>query len=387
MTLDEILRQFENVDANLDRIEKSLGRIEELEQASVSTGYTFEDCYEAIQIIWAALPKIDGWKPEISIYDSNEKALMRFDAQEVCEPHAFVAVENEINRAEKTITEYRRRVRQKRIALTRERILQLAEDANRAVMNLKRKLSTGEDEFSNERSTISDAVKQIDVLLGDAFKRPPRWGDLRRHLGFWKECDMNDIVEHDWPSVFPVLNQQLYTDDEPLPVETSDLGAIAVNEVTAPVTTQLGWESLDSDSFERLIYNLITHTKGYSNPKWLMRTNAPDRGRDISAEHTYEDPLSGLIHSRIIIQCKHWRAKSISVEDIAALKEQIKLWEPPTVNVVIVATSGRFTADAVTSIERHNQTGSPPRIDMWPESHLEMLLAQRPALVASFHLR
>ena len=172
-----------------------------------------------------------------------------------------------------------------------------------------------------------------------------------------------------------------------MPVTIGDLGSISVNEEPKPVTTQLAWSQLDSDDFERLIYNLIVGTRGYSNPKWLMRTNAPDRGRDISVEHTHDDQLSGLMHSRVIVQCKHWQSKSVSVEDIAALKEQVKLWEPPTVNVVIIATSGRFTADAVASIERHNQTGNAPRIDMWPESHLEMLLARRPALVASFRLR
>ena len=51
------------------------------------------------------------------------------------------------------------------------------------------------------------------------------------------------------------------------------------------------------------------------------------------------------------------------------------------------ATSGRFTADAVALIEKQNQSDSALRIEMWAESHLERLLASRPALIAEFSLR
>jgi hypothetical protein len=89
----------------------------------------------------------------------------------------------------------------------------------------------------------------------------------------------------------------------------------------------------------------------------------------------------------VIIQCKHWLSKSIAPPEIATLKEQLKLWEPPRIDVVIIATSGRFTSDAVASIEKHNQSDSSLRIEMWPESHLEALLASQPHLIAEFKLR
>ena len=118
-----------------------------------------------------------------------------------------------------------------------------------------------------------------------------------------------------------------------------------------------------------------------------MRTNAPDRGRDLSVNRIVIDGLAGTLRVRVVIQCKHWLTKSISIEDIASLKEQVKLWEPPLVNVVIIATSGRFTSDAIHSIEKFNQSDSALQIEMWPESHLEGLLAARPGLVAEFRLR
>jgi hypothetical protein len=99
------------------------------------------------------------------------------------------------------------------------------------------------------------------------------------------------------------------------------------------------------------------------------------------------DPLSGTLRSRVIIQCKHWLSKSVTLQDAASAKEQMALWGDPRVDVLVIATSGRFTADAVQWIERHNSKGECPRIDMWPESHLERLLAARPGLIAEFSLR
>jgi hypothetical protein len=65
----------------------------------------------------------------------------------------------------------------------------------------------------------------------------------------------------------------------------------------------------------------------------------------------------------------------------------IKLWEPPVVRGLIIATSGRFTADAVTWAERHNDSGAAPFIELWANSRLETLLAQKPYLAAAHGLR
>jgi hypothetical protein len=66
---------------------------------------------------------------------------------------------------------------------------------------------------------------------------------------------------------------------------------------------------------------------------------------------------------------------------------QMKLWEPPRIDALVVATSGRFTSDAVAFIEKHNQSDTSLRIEMWTESHLELLLASRPSMIAEFKLR
>ncbi|MGO9607013.1 MAG: restriction endonuclease, partial [Candidatus Binataceae bacterium] len=98
-------------------------------------------------------------------------------------------------------------------------------------------------------------------------------------------------------------------------------------------------------------------------------------------------PHTGTIRSRILIQCRHRMTKSISPSDIATLKEQIGTWEPLKVDIFIIATTGRFTSDAVAAIEKHNAGDRALKIEMWPETHLERLLAERPALIAEFGLR
>jgi len=118
-----------------------------------------------------------------------------------------------------------------------------------------------------------------------------------------------------------------------------------------------------------------------------MKTNAPDRERDLAVYRVLKDPLGGILRHQVIIQCKHWQSKSVTPKEIATLKEQMKLWEPPRgVDIHVISTTGRFTSDAVDVIEKHNQSDSALRIEMWPESHPERLLASRPAIIAEFGL-
>ena len=151
--------------------------------------------------------------------------------------------------------------------------------------------------------------------------------------------------------------------------------------------TKLKWASLEEEEFERLIFALVAAEPGYENAAWLTKTQAPDRGRDVSVDRIQIDPLGGTTRQRVILQCKHWLTKSVGMVEFATLREQMKSWEPPRVDVHVIATSGRFTSDAVSAIERHNQSDSALRIEMWPESHLERLLAARPVLIAQFALR
>lgn len=391
--LNAALRHFEATEANLVKAEKLLAEIE----AAIPSGIAFGDNpdYELncrhLDALITALPKIDGWKPEIALMELDEIAQNRLDAQEVGEIDCIVSVERQIGEPSRLLREYRYRFNQKRRELIRDALIELVDAIDANLRNLSILLEV--DEPSNEVVTddefeqLKENVAQVATLLGSSVAKPARWSDLHRHMHFGMLGDLLDIIENDWPSVKTDLRKSMYAKEEPVPVEIEDLGTLVSTKPRGPVATRLKWESLTDEEFERLIFLLISSESGYENPEWLMRTNAPDRGRDLSVYRVYADPLGGTLRQRVIIQCKHWQSKSVASTDIAELKEQMKLWEPPRVDIHVIVTSGRFTLDAVAVVEKHSQSDSALRIEMWPESHLERLLASRPAIIAEFGLR
>lgn len=391
--LNAALRQFEAVEANLGRAEKLL----ELIDAAVPSGIVFGDSpdYEQhsrdFNDLFATLPKIDGWKPDVHLMDLNEVAQSRLDALELGEFESQIAVENQIAAPSRQIREYRRRFTKKRRALVRDALTDLVDTVDGHLRSLDALLRT--ERLDNELvdsptfEDIKQAVAQIGMLLGASMAKPPRWGELHRHLAFGQMGDLHDIAKHDWPAVKAGLRKAMFAENDAIPIDVDDLGTLVSAKPGGTVATRLKWDTLADDDFERMLFALICSVAGYENPEWLMKTNAPDRGRDLSVTRVYTDQLAGTQRHRVIIQCKHWRSKSIGVSEVGLLKEQMKLWEPPRVDTCVVATSGRFTSDAVSAIERHNQSESALRIEMWPESHLELLLAARPAIISEFSLR
>lgn len=387
------LRQFDIAEANLLKAERLLAKISSAIPSGVSFGSDPEyeqNCAFFVEV-FGALPKIDGWKPEIVLFDLNEIAQNRLDAQEIAEIEAVVAVETMLEEPDKKLRDYRFQFTKKRRALVREALASLIDQVNEEL----RPFGKGDfpEDFDSDDilrtffSGFSEHISQIDVLLGSTVARPTRWNDLWRHIHFGKEGDLSDIISLDWPAVKSDLQKSFYNENEPIPSVVEDLGDLVRSHPNGPVAVQLKWETISAEEFERLIFSLISYEPGYENPEWLMKTNAADRGRDISVNRVHYDSLGGTIRSRTIIQCKHWLSTSIGLGEITVLKEQMKLWEPPRVDLHVIATSGRFTADGVQWIERHNQSDSGLRIEMWAESHLERLLALRPALIAEFRLR
>jgi hypothetical protein len=169
ISLDRALQQFESTEANLEKIRRLL------QTASDDPDHA-RDVYE----IWRALPKIDGWKPDITIYDFDDIQLMRFDAQDIGEPEAIFAVENEIASADNLLGEYTYRFTHKRMALIRQRVLQLVSIADEHVYSLKVKIDADAENFDEEFGPLHKAVEEIDTLLGSTFKRPPRWTEPPR---------------------------------------------------------------------------------------------------------------------------------------------------------------------------------------------------------------
>ncbi len=392
-SLNAALRHFEAAEANLVKAEQLLVEIE----ATIQNGVAFGDNrdYETncrnFDALITALPRIDGWKPEIFLMDLDAIAQLRWDARDVGELGSMMSVERQIGEPSRLLREYRYRFDQKRRELIRDALKDLVDAIDSNLHNLSKLLES--DGPSNEVVTddefeqLKGNVAQVSTLLGSSIAKPMRWAELHRHLSFGTIVDLRDIIKHDWPSINVDLRKSMYGELEPVPVGIEDLGTLASAKPKGPVATKLRWENLTDEQFERLIFVLISSENGYENPTWLTKTSAPDRGRDLSVYRVHVDPLGGSQRQRVIIQCKHWQSRSVGATDITALRDQMRLWEPPRVDILVIATSGRFTTDAVTLVDMQNQSDNALRIEMWPDSHLENLLASRPAIIAEFGLR
>lgn len=391
--INSALRQFEATEANLAKLERLWSKISKLVPGGLQFGRdpVYEEHIRAYEDLLNALPKIDGWKPQSIPMDLNAISQGRIDADEIGELHIKVAFEEEITSPGREIAEYRHRLDRKRRELVRVAMSDLIAAIDRTLRSLgkiiPKRLNRTRKVKSPHWEKLREQVQEIESLLGSGLPRPPRWDDLRRHLYFGHMQDLMDVLRLDWPEVRNGLNKGFYDKDEPLPVNIADLGMLAASQPKGQVVTKLKWDSLSEEDFERLMFSLISSAPAYENPEWLTHTNAPDRGRDLSVVRIVNDPLSGATRSRVLIQCRRRTRKSVSPSDVASLKELIATWEPPKVDVLIIATTGRFTSDAVATIEKHNTGDHALRIEMWPESHLERLLAARPALIAEFGLR
>lgn len=391
--INNALRQFEATEANLAKLEKLWAEIWKLTPDGLCFGSDskYEDLVRSYKDVLEALPKLDGWKPATVPADLNEIGQWRLDAKELGEIGAELSVEEGVEAPGRELAEYRHRLNKIRRRMIHNSMNELLASVDQTLIALERQIPgdapTNQDITLPEWESLKEQIQAIETLLGSGLSRPPRWTDLRRHLRFGVVQDLRDIITLDWPEVKSGLTEGIYADDEPIPVDVEDLGILAAAQPTGPITVKLNWSALDDEGFERLIFTLMTLTHGYENPTWLTRTKAADRGRDLSVIRVINDPLSGVIRSRVIIQCKHWQSKSVAPADVVLVKEQMAMWEPPRVDVLVIATSGRFTSDAIDLIEKHNQSDRALRIEMWPESHLEKLLAERPALIGQFQLR
>lgn len=392
-TLMAALEQFEATEANLIKLERLWDEIASMIPTGINFGANveYEDRVRSFDLLVASLPKIGGWKPTATPPDLDGVAQSRLDAMEIDEPSAHVSVERWIEEPGRELQEYRFRFNNMRRALIRDALISLIDQIDADIRGVRAVVGPDAErphqidkEVWNE---MREHMKQIEVLLGSSVKKPARWSDMMRHMHFGCVGDLHDIEAMDWPDVKGTLRRGLYGTNEAVSVQVADLSALVATRPTGPVTTALAWSKIDDQTFERLIFTLISDTPGYENPEWLMQTRAPDRGRDLSVMRVIQDELSGTIRLRVVIQCKHWKTRSVSVGEVSSTKDQMALWPNPRVDVLILATSGRFTADAVTWIEQHNASGASPRIEMWAESHLERLLAARPAIIAEFGLR
>lgn len=247
-------------------------------------------------------------------------------------PDSFPNLIENINWLSHEIDEYRFHLNRARRKLVRDRVLQLVSEINAILAGLERRFQPCQQPVDDDAWLLFvRAFTEVERLTGNSVPRKARWAYIRRHIAGGLGQDLHDIITADWPSVLEEIQDSLYSELEPLPVQVENLASLVAAKPTGSVTTKLIWNAISADDFERLLFNIVA--------------------------------------------------------DVSEASDQMSLWEPPTVHVLVFATSGRFTADAVAWVEKHNDNNGRPHIEMWPDSHLELLLASRPHLVAEFRLR
>ncbi len=387
MDLNQAITDFDAAETTLRRLESVWERLSDLVPQGIAfvgdspEGVEYEDLCRAFRDLAGGLPPTDGFRIDVLPMPLDEIAQNRLDAQDIGYIEAITDVEAGIAQPGEAIREYRFRFNRARRRVARDRLLELITEVEGRIRSLTSRIDSDTEPIADlEWGELRDALSEVERLAGSSTPRKGRWGELHRHLAWGQGVDLHDIAMHDWPSVLADINAGLYTDTEPMPVSGVDLGTLAERRLEGRVSTKLDWDAIDDEGFERLIYNLISDTPGYENPRWLTKTHAPDGGRDLSVERVYIDPLGGTKRQRVIIACKHWLSKSIGPDVVHAGLARVTLSEPPPVDILVIATSGRFTNDAVRVIDHHNNGRARPEIEPWAESHLEGLLSQRPDL-------
>lgn len=398
MELDSLLTTFDKVAVNLEKLERVWERAKPYVPDDPHLGSVPE--YQSLSRAWddllPGLPPIDGWRIAEGLPDIDGLGQMFLDYAEIGElPRGAWAI---ASRPEEDLTKYRhlldrarRRTIASRLTVLTERISELIRDVSSGLPTREAWLAEAPGKRvridTPATSEINDSLEEMERLLGQTVERRGRWGDLRRHLRFGEVNDWLDISESDWQSVQWDIEAAKVGDADPIPVPDIDLGAAGADDPTGGATTALNWSALQPDDFERLLFDVLRNLDGYENVDWLMKTNAPDRGRDISLQRVVPDAGGFIRNERVIVQAKHYTSKSLGPTDVQGALASLSLWEPPAIRFLIIATSSRFSSDAVAIADKHNDLGKQPYIELWPNSRLETLLAQRPKLAITYGLR
>jgi hypothetical protein len=389
MDLEELLRAMDRTAANLRKLENVWEQAKPFIPTGPQLGSDVQ--YDGLKAAWAdllpGLPPIDGWTITDPLPDIGDMGQAFLDYLDIGMPPSEVHAAGDKPGAD--LAAYRYRLDRARRRAARGRLEQLV-----ALVDAVLPLALGGtardslERLENEQTDKAEAaIGEIARLLGEDAESLDRWWDLHRHMRFSQGHDWHDIIEFDWPAVRAGIEAKALGDSDPLPVPDIDLGHAASGSLTGAATLALPWDRLDDDGFERLLYDLLRDIPEHQNVEWLMQTRAPDRGRDLSMDRVLRDGSGGVRTERVIVQAKHWRSRSVNAPAVNETATAGKLWGPPLVRGIVIATSGRFTADAVSWVERHNSEGNAPYIELWPDSRLETLLAQRPHIAAAHGLK
>lgn len=388
--MDSALDQFDRTEINLDKLAEVWRRYEPGIPDSVHFGTDTPEVDQARRD-WTgfvrAMPAIDGFRIVEVLPSYDDIAQNHWDANEVGEVDALVEATNWPIQPGRELAHYRHQLRSLRRALVRSTL-------DKTLAAVDSLLSSAEETqagfgFSstteNGWAVLEHEFQQLQRLLGPDRPSEGRWADMARHLRFAEPHDLRDIVVLDWPTIRQAVLDHVF-DGEPVPVQVSDLAVLVASQPSGPVSSTLNWKMLDADGFERLVLAVLQDAPDYENAARLMHLNASDKGRDLSADRVVAGSLSGVERVPVMVQCKHYPSGSANLDDCRKSVEQAKLWPDAGFRVVVVATSGNFSQQAVEWVEHHRSVGGFPAVELWPQSHLELVLAGRPHIRSSFGL-
>lgn len=319
--LDHVLGQFERVDSNLGNLEAIWASMQSADAGE------HENLVRSFVNLLTGLPAIDGFRIDAVPLSKTEIEMRRFEASEVGEPEANVHIEEQIDAPGRQIGEYRFHLDQARRKVIRDRVAEVVREIDSLVGPAGKFIDI--DPSREDWDHLATRVAELDRLVSSTVPGKARWTDLHRHLHFGADVDLRDIIHLDWPSVRAEVERHLYDDREPLPIDVDDLGEMVRSRPSGPVSTRLQWDKLNDEGFESIVFELVRTADGYENTNWLMRSHAPDRGRDLETYRVVADVLSGTNRLRVIVQCKHWLSRSVNINELIACLETVQLWNRP----------------------------------------------------------
>jgi hypothetical protein len=144
-------------------------------------------------------------------------------------------------------------------------------------------------------------------------------------------------------------------------------------------TYKFDWDTdrIDEDEFEILIYRLYRREPEWTKVQHVMKTNAPDGGRDVTAEHVSNG-------NKVMVQCRHYPNGSLSNKDLQDILADANMHNYDEVHV---ATSGHFTEKACRWVEKREEDEDTPVFILEPADHLAARLVNYPELIDGSGLR
>lgn len=140
--------------------------------------------------------------------------------------------------------------------------------------------------------------------------------------------------------------------------------------------SDIPWSTLKDEELEELVYWLLD-SMGAKDLSWRVggRTaNAPDGGRDIEATMYSPDATGVPAPAQWWVEAK---GRSSTVEK-AAVTHAATNALGHTVDVLTVATNGRFTNPTRDWVEAFNRTHPRPHVQLWDRHELERLVGAHP---------